>query len=135
VPPYGGIGIVWEPDCTTYNGGGSGGGNSGFSYFNARGIALDGAGTVWLASQGGVGNATVPPSVLPIVPSLPTLSSTGGLASSSLAAGTLRVAVDGSGNIWVLLADNTITEFVGAATPVVTPLALGVKNKKLAAKP
>jgi hypothetical protein len=49
--------------------------------------------------------------------------------------GTLRVAVDGAGNVWVLLADNTVTEYVGAATPVVTPLALGLKNKKLATKP
>ena len=55
--------------------------------------------------------------------------------SSSLTAGPLRVAVDGSGNVWVLLADNTVTEYVGVATPVVTPLALGVKNKKLGAKP
>jgi len=47
----------------------------------------------------------------------------------------LRVALDGSGNVWVLLADNTVTEYVGVATPVVTPIALGVKNKKLAAKP
>jgi len=136
VPPYGGIGIVWQPDCDTYIGGGTGLGNTvSLSYFNARGIAMDGAGTVWLASQGGTANASVPPSVLPIIPSLPVTSSSGALASSSLAAGTLRVAVDGSGNIWVLLADNTVTEFVGAATPVVTPLALGVKNKKLAEKP
>jgi hypothetical protein len=43
--------------------------------------------------------------------------------------------VDGSGNVWVLLANNTVTEYVGAATPVVTPLALGVQSKKLGAKP
>jgi hypothetical protein len=35
----------------------------------------------------------------------------------------------------VLLANNTVTEYVGVATPVVTPIALGVKNGKLAAKP
>jgi hypothetical protein len=43
--------------------------------------------------------------------------------------------VDGSGNVWVLLADNSVTEFAGVATPVVTPIALGLKNNKLAAKP
>jgi len=45
------------------------------------------------------------------------------------------IAVDGAGNVWALLGDNTLTEFVGIATPTVTPLALAVKNKKLAAKP
>jgi hypothetical protein len=57
------------------------------------------------------------------------------LSASSLAAGPLRVAIDGSGNVWVLLAGNSVTEYIGVATPVVTPLSLGVKNKKLAAKP
>jgi hypothetical protein len=33
------------------------------------------------------------------------------------------------------MANNVIVEHIGSATPVVTPLALGVKNGKLAAKP
>ena len=41
----------------------------------------------------------------------------------------------GLGPLEPFLSDNTITEYVGVATPVVTPIALGVKNKKLAAKP
>jgi hypothetical protein len=74
--------------------------------------------------------------VLPIAPGLLAGSNTPNyLVSSSLSAGPLRVAVDGSGDVWVLLANNTVTEYVGLATPVVTPIALGVKNKKLAAKP
>jgi hypothetical protein len=63
------------------------------------------------------------------------MSSNRYLSASSLSAGTLRAAVDSSGNVWVLLTNNTVTEFVGVATPVETPIALGVKNKKLAAKP
>jgi hypothetical protein len=35
----------------------------------------------------------------------------------------------------VLLANNTVTEYVGVAAPVVEPIALGVKASKLAAKP
>jgi hypothetical protein len=35
----------------------------------------------------------------------------------------------------VLLADNTVTEYVGVAAPAVTPLALGVQDKKFGAKP
>jgi hypothetical protein len=107
-----------------------------FSLYNAEGIALDGAGTVWVASAGGGVSPTIPPSVLPIIlgGSISVPSPTG-YESPSLAAGPLRVGVDGSGNVWVLLANNTVTEYVGVATPVVTPIALGAKNKKLAAEP
>jgi hypothetical protein len=58
-----------------------------------------------------------------------------GYQSPSLAAGPLRAAVDRAGNVWVLLAGGTVTEYVGVATPAVTPIALGVKNNKLGAKP
>jgi hypothetical protein len=104
-------------------------------FWNARGIALDGAGTAWIANQGGHTNPVIPPGVLPIALSLSYYTSAVSYTSSSLAAGTLRVAVDGAGNVWVLLADNSVTEYVGAATPVVMPLALGVQKKKLGAKP
>jgi hypothetical protein len=103
------------------------------------GLAFDGAGTVWIAGSGGGNIQPIPPGVLPLIPSLLSSPDTpnvpNDVASASLAVGTLRLAVDGSGNIWVLLANNTVTEYVGLATPVVAPVALGVKNKKLAAKP
>jgi hypothetical protein len=130
VTAYGGKGSTLIPNCydqakdTT----------SILRFYAAQGIAIDGNGTVWLASKGG-GTLPVLPSLLPIVPSMLADNSPTYLASASLAAGPLRVAVDGSGNVWVLLADNSVTEYVGLATPVVTPIALGVKNKKLGAKP
>jgi hypothetical protein len=101
---------------------------------NARGIALDGQGTVWAASAGSGGDMTIPPSVLPIVLG-GIFNPQGSYAAPSLAAGPLRVAVDVSGNVWVLLANNTITEYIGAAAPTVNPAALALKNKKLGAKP
>jgi hypothetical protein len=126
-PAYGGKGTVLYETCYS----GSFNSQDAEYFFNtAKGLALDGNRMVWVAS-GSAG-----PSILPISDnSSITGEPTGYLSSSSLAAGPLRVAVDGSGNVWVLLADNTVTEFVGVATPVVTPLALGVKNGKLAAKP
>jgi hypothetical protein len=45
------------------------------------------------------------------------------------------IAIDGGGNVWVMLSDNTVAEFVGAATPVVTPFSLGVKNGTLGTRP
>jgi hypothetical protein len=124
VPPFLGKGSILTP--TIYGNNAPPQTPSNIPFVNAEGIALDGAGGVWVGNQGGV---TL------IIPSLLASSGASGLSSESLAAGTLRVAVDGSGNIWVLLANNTVTEFVGAATPVVTPIALAVKNKKLGAKP
>jgi hypothetical protein len=44
-------------------------------------------------------------------------------------------AVDGSGNVWVVMAANNVIEMVGVATPVVTPLSLGVKNNTLGTRP
>jgi hypothetical protein len=132
VPPYGGRGAVLPPTCYE----GDNPLNGGLLYFAPGGIALDGAGIVWVASQGGGSSPVILPSVLPIAPNLLASSiSPNYFVSSTLSSGPLRVAVDGSGNVWVLLADNTVTEYVGLATPVVTPIAAGVKNKKLAAKP
>jgi hypothetical protein len=45
------------------------------------------------------------------------------------------VGIDGSGNVWVLLANHTITEYIGAAAPTANPTALALKNAKLGAKP
>jgi hypothetical protein len=131
-PYVGGSAAEWLPACYSNEPGGAI--NSGeLAFNNARGIALDGAGTVWIASQGGGGD--VVPSLLPVVPDLIASSNVSSLASPTLAAGPLRVAIDGSGNVWVLLADNSVTEQIGVAVPSVTPTALGLKNKKLGAKP
>ena len=48
----------------------------------------------------------------------------------------LGVAIDPSGNVW--LCDQggpDIIEFVGAAVPVVTPIAAGVANNTLGTRP
>jgi hypothetical protein len=139
VAPYGGKGTYYIPTC--YVGGGTSFSSVGLTYGanfqNPGGIAFDGAGTLWLASQGNTSSgSTLAPGILPIVPAFTSIGTPPTyLASQSLGAGAIRLMVDGSGNVWVLLANNTVTEYVGLATPVVTPLALGVKNKKLAARP
>ena len=134
--PWQGKGWSLTGDC--YLAGGSNSSNFGLYYYNPRGLAFDGSGIVWIGSPGGGADSNGNP-LTPGVVAFGGGSQGNGtdefFYSSSLAAGPLRVAVDGSGNVWVLLADNTVTEYVGVATPVVTPLALGVKNKKLGAKP
>jgi ligand-binding sensor domain-containing protein len=130
-PPYGGKGSTLVSNCTQV--GVSDASTNRLQLLNPAGIAIDGVGTVWVASPGG--QQVVPPGVLPIVPGSDAATDATPYSSPSLAAGPLRVAIDGSGNIWVLLANNTVTEYVGAATPAVTPLALGIKDKKFGARP
>ncbi len=129
VAPYGGLGttdtISSAVDCTS-------GGTCPFA--SPRGIALDGGGTVWVGNAGAdVAGAVKPANLSAFNPAL-SLNYPGFL-SSSLASRPLSVAVDGSGNVWLLLDNDTVTEYVGIATPTVTPLSLAVKKQKLGAKP
>ncbi len=129
VPAFIGIGILESASCHAgVNSGGS------LHSYNPQGIALDGAGTVWIASQGG-GFFPCCCSEYNCICSQhrrePWLVCF--LVSGLLVRYAWRWMV--SGNIWVLLANNTVTEYVGLGTPVVAPLALGVQQKELGAKP
>ncbi len=78
------------------------------------GIAVDGGGTVWTVN--GTSSAT-----------LSAFTSTGTSLFSTTGVGSLNipvsVAIDGAGNLWTTDAgDNTVTEFVGLATPTITPM-------------
>ncbi len=91
------------------------------------GLAIDGAGNVWVANFRGL-SATVSPA----------LSAFSGASSSSPGqplspsagwgadAGMLQcfgIAVDASGSVWLTnMGNNSITKFVGIATPVKTPV-------------
>jgi len=92
------------------------------SYNNPEGMAFDGSNRLWVAeTESGTSGLT--------------LSGAISYADSTLTNGALSVAVDSAGNVWILLGNNTVKEYVGVATPVVTPLSLGVKENKLGAKP
>ena len=93
------------------------------------GIAIDGAGNVWVANFGGWSISELNSSGTAISP-----SSTG-YAPQLISPYSL--AIDPSGNVWVAT-DNgsaSLTELVGAATPVVTPLAAGAKYGQLGVTP
>ncbi|MGO8758983.1 MAG: NHL repeat-containing protein [Terracidiphilus sp.] len=104
----------------------SGGGVSG-----PYGIAVDGAGNVWTANNGGNSN-----SISEFTSSGAAVSGSNGYVSNGLIE-PYGIAIDGSGNVWVA-SDNTagpLTEFVGAAVPVVTPISVGTEYKELGTRP
>jgi streptogramin lyase len=79
-------------------------------------VAVDGAGTVWLA------NGTTSGSVSEIVYGQAVVSPAAGLGVLNR---PMAIAIDASGSIWSANAgDNSVSEIVGIAAPVVTPLAI-----------
>lgn len=114
-------------------------GSNGWGYGSLdqpEGVAIDGSGNVWTANLLG-GSASE-------------LSNSGAVLSGDNGFGfntgsidiPIAIAVDGSGNVWIgnlggtgAAANGSITELVGAASPVVTPLAAGAKNNTLGTRP
>jgi hypothetical protein len=117
-------------------------GASGFPVAGVAGagsIAIDGAGNAWITSY-------YSSTIAELSNSGSTISGASGYVGGGLL-GPISVAIDGSGDVWV--ANNSgckayfcsdpwvgsITEFIGTAVPVVTPLAAGVKNNTLGTRP
>jgi hypothetical protein len=117
-------------------------------YADPNVFALDGAGNVWGAVTFRWNTISHPPTTS-VSSAVAEMTNTGKIVSAPLgytgssklgSMGTFFVnvqgiAIDGGGNVWVMLSDNTVAEFVGAATPVVTPFSLGVKNGTLGTRP
>ena len=100
-----------------------------------QGVAIDGLGNVWVANAGPAG--TPGKSVTELNNSGAAFSPTTGFIGGAMNS-PFSLAIDGSGNVWVsnnATGSNSVTEIVGAAAPVVTPLALAVKNKTLGTRP
>ncbi len=105
----------------------SGSGYTGGGLNNPQGIAIDGAGVAWIANYRGP-SLTELASVASGTPGQ-ALSPASGWGSDASLLEAFGIAIDGSGNIWVsnagknaLTGKNTLTEFVGLAAPVKTPL-------------
>jgi hypothetical protein len=86
-----------------------------------QGIAIDGAGNVWVANYRGssltelAGASTSTPGTV--------LSPAVGYGPGAKLLEAFAVAIDAGGNVWVTnFGSNTLTEFVGLAAPVRTPL-------------
>jgi streptogramin lyase len=106
-------------------------GYSGGGLDNPYGIAIDGAGNVWAANNGGNSD-----SISEISSGGTAISGANGYVNQ-LMFSPYGIAVDGSGNVWVASDDNVgpLTEFVGAAVPVVTPISAGATYSELGTQP
>jgi len=98
-----------------------------------NGIALDGLGTAWISNANGSISAFTSAGAAVSL-------STGFKPGGNYANG---IAVDGSGSLWVTdcgsycggSGNGTVYQVIGAAAPVVTPIADGVANSQLATRP
>lgn len=126
-----------------------GGNISSCIWWSPDAFALDGAGNVWGVSvvqtkaNGPVPNPTLTSSMTEMSNSGTILSGNNGYIGGTVmgtsqpnasAAAPQGIAIDGSGNVWMPFG-TTVSEFVGAATPVVTPFSLGVQNGTLGQRP
>ncbi len=92
-----------------------------------EGIAIDGAGNAWVTNQGN------PDGIIELSSAGAILSTTNGYQGVSTGNGydgrlafPVGIAVDGSGNVWVADQVGHVEELIGAATPVITPIAAGL---------
>ena len=93
-----------------------------------EGVAIDGAGNAWIPLNAAQG-------VLELGPTGSVISPVGGY-QGGFQNRPIAVAIDGSGNVWTAAsAWGAVSELIGAAVPVVTPLSTGVKNGGIGARP
>jgi streptogramin lyase len=87
-----------------------------------QGIAIDGAGTAWVANLHGNSISEIAGSSSAVHGTY--LSPVSGYGSDAALLNPFAIAVDSSGSIWVTNSgNNTLTQFVGGAVPISTPLA------------
>jgi hypothetical protein len=97
-----------------------------------QGIAFDGRGYAWITNMGSSPNYNL----LELTNTGIAVGSSGGLLDLGSSTSVGPLAVDGSGDVWMTLPNtNTMLDVIGAATPVVTPISVGVKNNMLGMRP
>jgi hypothetical protein len=112
-------------------------GYTGGGLSNPLGVAIDGAGNAWVTSD----HIEVIGGVSTVVSSLVELNNSGTIVSGATGYNLPAIgyplgdAVDGSGDVWTVFGESYVVETVGVATPVVTPLSLGLKNGTLGVRP
>jgi hypothetical protein len=93
----------------------------------ATALTVDGNGTVWIANGGGSVSALTPSG---------TAAETVPIGSAANLSNPASISIDPTGSLWIANSgNNTVTEIIGVAAPVTTPLAQSVVNNTVAARP
>ena len=95
------------------------GGYTGGGTLEPKSVAIDGNGNVWVANSGNDSVSEFNASGSPLSPAPPP-TYLGGFTGAGLH-NPQGLSIDGAGDVWVTNV-YSVTEFIGAAAPVVTPL-------------
>jgi len=98
-------------------------GYGGGGLYSPFGMAIDGTGRIWIVNTDTNGSSTATQgSISEFSSSGTAVSGSNGFLSSGMNEPN-GIAIDGSGNLWVpSIGNNSLTEFVGLASPTVTPI-------------
>lgn len=114
---------------------------SGAKFSSTFGAAIDGNGNVWISNRGAGAPyfSTSAPGYNTIVELLPSgvaISPSTNYTLGGILNDPLNLAIDPSGNLWITnYGGNAITELIGTAAPVVTPISVASHNGSLGTKP
>jgi hypothetical protein len=135
---------IASPIVTQYAQGSNGvatGSQLGGGLYNPQGMAIDGTGNLWVVNSngstgGGISEFAPSNNGTVLTPVSPSGTSVWGFFSNTTIATPIGAAIDNSGNVWFKTKGGSYLYYlVGAASPVVTPLAAAVKTGFIAERP
>jgi hypothetical protein len=137
-------GGIASPTVTKYTQGANGvatGAELAGGLYDPQGMAIDGEGNLWVVNQsgsagGGISEFAPSNNGTTLTPLSPSGTGVWGFFSNTTIGTPIGAAIDGSGNVWFKTkGGSSLYYLVGAAAPVITPLAANVKAGFIGERP